>query len=72
MDHGENLDVFPMLAMHATEIVIRLNPVKIDDYGSYDFPDPVECQDVVPFGQGRMSMGSTGNNRPVISKHVGF
>ena len=52
LDHWENLDVLPVLAQHVTEVVFRLNPVKINDIGSYGFPDPVECQNVVPLAQG--------------------
>ena len=36
------------------------------------FPDPVECQNGVPLAQSGMSKGSTGNNRPVIAKHIGL
>ena len=61
-----------MLAQHATEIVFRLDPMGINDLGSYGFPDPVECQSVVPLAQSGMRKGSTGNNRPVIAKHIGL
>ena len=52
LDHGEMLDVLPVLSKHLTEIVLRLDPVKINDFGSYSFPDPVQCQNVVPLAQG--------------------
>ena len=51
LDHLENLDVFPALAQHVTEVVFRLDPMEINDFGSYDFPNPVECQNVVPLAQ---------------------
>ena len=35
--------MLPMIAKHVTEIILRLDPVKINDFGSYSFPDPVEC-----------------------------
>ena len=52
LDHGENLDVFLMLTKYVNEILFRLNPVKINDFGSYGIPDPVECQNVVHLAQG--------------------
>ena len=44
----------------------------MNDFGSYGFPDPVECQNVVPLAQSGMRKGSTGNNRPVITKPIGL
>ena len=49
-----------------------LDPIYINDLGSYGFPSLVGCQDVVPLAQGGMRKGSTGNNRPVITKHIGL
>ena len=61
-----------MLAQFLTEIVFRLDPMEINDLGSYGFPDLVGCQDVESLPQGGMRKGSTGNNRPVITKHIGL
>ena len=64
--------MFPLLAQHVTEVVFRLDPMKIDDISSYGFPDPVQGQNVVPCTQSGVGKGSTGHNRPVVTKHEGF
>ena len=71
-DHCKNLDKFPVHAQHVTEIVFRLDPMKINDLGSYGFPDTVECQTVVPLAQSVMRKGTTGNNSTVIAEHIGL
>ena len=37
--------------------------MKIYDLGSYSFPDPVECKDIVPLAQGLVRKGGTCDNR---------
>ena len=48
LDHWENLDRFPVLAQHLTEIVFGLDPMEVNDFGSYGFPDLVGCQCLIP------------------------
>ena len=51
---------------------IQTGPVKIYDFVSCGFPTPVEFQNVVPLAQSAMRKCSTGNNKPVATKHIGF
>ena len=60
-----------MLAHEVTGIVFRLDQMETNNHDSYGFPDPVECQDVVPLAKGGMRKAGTGNNRPAITKHIG-
>ena len=71
-EHWENFDNLTVLAQHVTGIVFRLDSMEINDLGSYGFPDPVECQNVVPLAQRGMRKDSTCNNRPVITKYIGL
>ena len=71
-EHWENIDNFTVLAQEVTGIVFRLDPMETNNLHSYGFPDPVECQNVVPLAQSGMRKGSTCNNRPVITKHMDF
>ena len=55
-----------LMCSHA-EIVFRLDAVKIYDFISYGFPDPVECQNVVPLAQSGMRKCSTCDNRSIVT-----
>ena len=46
--------------------------MEINGLSSDGLLDLMGCQDVVPLAQGGMRKGSTGNNRPVITKRRGL
>ena len=73
MNHREDFAVFPMLAHHVTEVVFWLDPVKVYNFGCYDFSYSVEWKMLCLLLKVEcVSVANTCNHKPVITKHLWF